>query len=131
MQGFTKLLVFAALAFGAYYFYNEMAGDSALEGTWRSNKEASLLEAEKSGVSEGRRALLARQYGKMTYEIEDGIFKAKMGEFDFEGPYEVTSKTGDCYSVKTSVSENEVCIRDGRMYVYVEAINSYEVFDKL
>ncbi len=133
MKGLMKLVLVAALAFGAWYFYTEFMGtsDRALEGTWRSNKEASLLEAERAGISEGRRALLGRLYGRMTYQIEDGVWKATMDGEVFEGTYEVLSRDGDCYELRTNEGDSEVCIRDGQMYVLSEITNSYEVFDKL
>lgn len=133
MQGFIKLLVIVGLAYGAYYSYNEFFGSDAreLEGTWRSNKEASLREAERAGISAQRLALFGRLYGKMTYEIEDGVWSAVMDGEDFGGPFEVLSKTGDCYAILTDEGEGEVCIRDGQLYVYSEMSKSYEVFDRL
>ena len=130
MKGLIKFVLVAALAYGAYYFFFANS-DRVLEGNWRSNKEASLREAERAGIGEGRRALLGQLYGKMTYEIEDGVWTARMDDIVVESTFEVVSRSGDCYSLATSEGDEEVCIRNGQMYVYVDLIDAYEVFDRL
>ena len=103
MQGIVKLILVGVLAFLAYFFYTEYFDQSgrALEGTWRSNKEASLRQAAEAGVSERRRALLGRLYGKMVFEIEDGVWKSTLDGEEFVGTYEVLKRDGDCYYLKT------------------------------
>jgi hypothetical protein len=119
MRSLLKLVLLAGVVFGAYAVYDEFLGSGAraLEGSWRSNKEASLREAARNGASEGQQALLARVFGKMVYEIDDRVWKARMDGREQVGTFEVLSKTGDCYSLQTNDGTSEVCLRDGRMYV--------------
>ncbi|MEM6512591.1 MAG: hypothetical protein AAF660_06230 [Pseudomonadota bacterium] len=139
MQGLIKLLVVAALAYGAYFFYDDVfgSGTRALQGVWQSNKAESLAEAERSGISQGRRALLARIYGKVRYEIDADTWSATMDGQTLAGTFEVKSREDDCYVIHSvtdndiDLGDSQVCLRDGRMLVFSEQTDSYEVFDRL
>ena len=133
MKNLFKLLVFGAIAFGGYTAYDRFLGNNshALDGNWRSNKEASVEELARNGASQGTQARLARVFGRMVYEINDGVWKAKIDGKEMVDTFEVLSRTGDCYSLKTGDGIQEVCLRDHRLYVRSEVSGAYEVFDRL
>ena len=133
MSSLFKLVVIGVFAFGGYKLYDHYlgTGEAALEGRWRSNAEASLAEAARSGATERQLSRLSRVYGKMVYDIGDGVWKARMDGVEEVGTFEVVSRTGDCYALQTSAGASEVCLRDGQMFVRSDASGAYEVFDKL
>ncbi|MEM7431725.1 MAG: hypothetical protein AAF351_07260 [Pseudomonadota bacterium] len=133
MNGLIKLIIFAALAYGAYIGYDKYFGGGLIEGTWRSDKEATLAEAEKAGMGEGRRVLLGRMLGKMVVEIEDGSAKSTMDGQSWSGTYERVEGSPNCFafSYPTLNSETEACLRDGKMYVYSDILGFHEVFERL
>ena len=127
----VKLLAVLALAYGAYFLYQDRSAPSGVElqGHWKSHKGKSMRFFQEGGLTNRQEHALNSILGKMTLEVTDSLWITDLdGDVD-RIPYSILSQQDNCYNLKLDNHPTwKVCLVDGDLHVPGGWRDATEVF---
>ena len=88
-----------------------------LIGEWLSNKEASIRELSKAGLSSQEIEKISFLYGSLVLDIKKNTYTTILDGEISEMPYSIISTTNNCYKIKLDQDTSELCIINNELYV--------------
>ena len=118
MKIIKLILIIGAVYFGYNQYQKSFATDTPLAGNWKSNKNLSMKELRKNGITQQQEGFFNKILGKVTYSIDDSSWVSTLDGETRSDSYKIISEYNDCFNVKiNSTEDKEVCVVDGNLHV--------------
>lgn len=128
----SKVVKYAVIAAIGYVIYQHNGSDRhPLMGTWKSDKEASMDELLKVGVTQKQKELFNDTLGEAIIKIGEERIRFTIDGKVKSNEYLILSENNDCYNIQTESDTYEYCIKGNFLYVPSSFKGAKEVFKKV
>ena len=98
-------------------------------GKWVSDRQASVEEMVKAGISKNEIEKLSPLFGQLELEIKPAVYTTIINGRVVDLPYTIISSADNCYQVNIEQKIEKICVVNGKLHV-PSYKGSVEVFNK-
>jgi len=113
-----KVAIIVGVGYLGYgYYQGGLTKESPFSGEWKSNKELSMKELYKKGLTQKQESFFRKVLGNMTYSISGNSWESTFNGETHSSTYTVESENKGCYDIKFSDGIKNCCLIDGNLHI--------------
>ena len=132
MSNLIKILLLAALGYGAYLYFAASPAETGnpLIGEWRSHEGKSMRQLQRGGLTQEQEYVFKSLLGRSLLTVTEDRWSEVTDDGESEsGSYTITSLDGDCFNLDLSNDDTRrVCLVDGDMHIQTKFRGSSIVY---